>query len=209
MLHRSYQKRYRRIFWPPIFVGISVGVLLIALLLRPGLVRSKQNHTAAAAADLIAQTVGEELQKMEESFFAVERDGENITAITIRTEQLNRLQLSVDNALRSRLETGWKYRYSEPLGAILGSELFMTMGPPISQELILLGTANTALGSDIQGVGFGQTRYRIQLSVCCSLQTGLSFGAKQVTVCGDYTVGEMMIFGELPQVLSAVESIRP
>lgn len=204
-VYRNRKKKKVLCFVMILLLSASVTLLL----LRPAVCRSKVNHITAAATKMISSVIGQALQANEAYFQITELDGK-IALISLNTPQISKLQLTVEQVLTQKLEEGTEYRFSEPLGTYLGSEMFMTQGPMIPVEILLLGTAKTALGTDIESVGINQTRYRLRLSVVCTLHTGLYTGAKQITVSGDYTVAEVMVVGDVPQMdLSFVEGISP
>lgn len=195
----------RRIFL--LLVLFLIGMLL---LMRPMMIKAKQHHLKTAATMLISETVEEVLAVYGREYFSAEMQDNRITAVYFDAQKASDLKLYTEQALCQKLDAGVRYRFSEPLGTYLGSELFMTAGPEIPVEALLLGDAETALGTDIQSVGINQTRYRLQLSVVCHLQTSLSYGAKEITVSGVYTAAEWVIVGEVPRMgLNYVEGSAP
>lgn len=192
--------------------AVALTLLLsgILLLMRPMVIKAKQHHLKTAATMLISETVEEVLNEEGREFFSAQMQNNRITAVYFDAQKATVLKIKTEQALCRKLDEGVRYRFSEPLGTYLGSELFMTAGPEIPVTALLLGDAETALGTDIQSVGINQTRYRLQLSVVCHLQTSLSYGAKEITVSGVYTAAEWVIVGEVPRMgLNYVEGSAP
>lgn len=193
-------------------LGVLLALLTAAgLLTRPAVCAARRHHIVSAAEQLIAQTVSDALTETDGAYFTLQSAGDGrARTLQLNAPLANRLQLMVERQLCQKLEQGISFWFSEPLGAYLGSEWFMTMGPHISIETLLLGNAKTALETDIESVGFNQTRYRLQLSVQLHLKTGLHFGADDLAVEGTYTVAEWMLSGEVPQMqLGTVKSVGP
>ncbi len=189
----------------PVQKAVLLLLLLIllpyALWLRPAVQISNRHQIDTAAAVMVRQAVEESIRLDGESFFRMEQDetGE-VLAVQLNEGRCTAFQLAFEKRLTTLLQSGFEYRYTVPLGALLGSDLFMTSGPDVPLGVMLFGTVKTAFGTDMESVGINQTRYRLKMTVVCRLRTSLRESAPVVKVSGSYTVAELMVCGEIPQV---------
>ncbi len=194
-------RRKRHPVQKAVLLFILTVFLIYALWLRPAIQMSNRHQIDTAAVVMIRQAVELSVKLDGESFFCTEQDSSGkICAVQLNESRCTAFQLAFEQRVTALLQSGFTYRYTVPLGALLGSELFMAAGPDVPLSVMLFGTVRTAFQTDMESVGINQTRYRLKLTVDCLLRTALRESAPSVKVSGSYTVAELMVCGEIPQV---------
>lgn len=199
-------KRGRPFAWGPLaLVGVLVALFIgIDLHMKPYVASISENAAKAFVVETVNDAVLQELDGEKISFeqmIQVQRaqDG-SVQSVSADTEQLNRLQARLVQAVQKAADGQAHTEVSIPIGTLTGSTLLHGRGPGVPLKLTFMNAVEAQLQSSFDSAGINQTRHRLVLHVTASVYTYLPGSSGKQAVSVDVPVAETVIVGDIPSV---------
>lgn len=123
-----------------------------------------------------------------------------ITAINSDTEQVNRLQNRLSEAVNESLSRLEGKEISVPIGTLSGINILTGRGADIPLRLHQIGAAKTELRSEMTDAGINQTKYRLFVTVTVEMTAILPAHSTDIAISSDYLIAETVIVGDIPKM---------
>ncbi len=126
-------------------------------------------------------------------------DGNKISAVEVRTENVNKIQSQIVRKVHKKLEEKSKSEISIPIGTVSDSYLLSGKGPKVKIKFLPEGSVNTALKSDFSSAGINQTCHKISIDINAEAVVILPSESFTVSVKSECMLAESLIIGDVPE----------
>ncbi len=198
-----------------LFRFLSVLLILLILLLvldarlRPVIRDYSYSRAVYLATSTINDAVNEEISnsgvEYNDLIYLEKDDAGRVTALHTNIVKINKLKASVTNYVIDKLNELDTSPLSIPLGTISGIDLLSGIGPIIHIEVVPLGQATAAFGSEFTSAGINQTRHSITMQVSATVTIILPRESIETEVTTHVDVAETVIVGVVPDSYTNVE----
>lgn len=135
-----------------------------------------------------------------------EKDNEGkINAISTNMSAMNSLKANVTMAVYDKINQLEQISIEVPLGNLIGSDFFSTIGPKIKTSLLATGTPQCQFVSSFESSGVNQTIHRIMLNAKADICVVFPFGNHSFTIENDFIVMETILLGDVPESYTYVD----
>lgn len=126
-------------------------------------------------------------------------DGNKISAVEVRTENVNKIQSQIIRKVHEKLEEKSKAEISIPIGSVSDSYLLSGKGPKVKIKFLPEGSVSTDLKSDFSSAGINQTCHRISIDINAEAVVILPSESFAVSVKSECILAESLIIGDIPK----------
>lgn len=128
----------------------------------------------------------------------------NVIAMNTRMKGINDLRMTVGKGVSQVLDGRTRQRVRIPIGAALHWNLFTTLGPEISVELLHVGQVGISFDNRFQTVGIGQTAHTVTMTVTVDVLLMLPGGISNQTISCTVPLAESLLVGDIPQSYTSI-----
>lgn len=208
--------RRRRNKGASILIIISLIILICAsffiMQMRPLIKILAINEAEYIAIKSINDTVNKQILENYDNFdnlVLLEKDKDDkITAVKTNMQSMNLLKTQTILAVYETLNSFENLDINVPLGAVISSEFFATMGPNIPIKLINLSTADATFKNAFESTGINQTRHTISLEVSADMSVVFPFGNEKINIKSEFIVMETILMGSIPESYTYIDDTR-
>lgn len=125
-------------------------------------------------------------------------DGKKISAIEIRTENVNKIQSQIVKKIHEKLEEKSESEISIPIGTISDSFFLSGKGPKIKIKFLPEGSVSTDIKSDFSSAGINQTCHKISIDINAETVIVLPSDSFSVSANSKCILAESLIIGDVP-----------
>lgn len=124
-----------------------------------------------------------------------------ISAVDIRTENVNKIKSEIARTVRVNLETEAENEISIPLGNV--SELFFLSGrgPEIEIQFLPETSVSTKVVSDFSSAGINQTKHTVYIDITVEAIAVLPTENINLNITSNCILAESILIGDVPQGL--------
>lgn len=199
-----------------ILIIISIITLICAsffiIQIRPLIKTLAINEAEYIAIKTINETVNREILENSynlDNLVLLEKDKDDkITAVKTNMQSMNLLKTQTILSVYETLNNFENLDVNIPLGAIINSEFFGTMGPNIPIKLMNLSTADAIFKNEFESTGINQTRHTISLEVSADLSVVFPFGNEKINITSEFIVMETILMGSIPESYTYIDDTR-
>lgn len=131
-------------------------------------------------------------------------DTGRLSGMTTSMETVNALRMAVGREVSQVLSGQTRRRVRIPIGAVLNWNLFTTLGPEVTVELLHVGQVGISFDSRFHTVGIGQTVHTIQMQVSVDVLLMLPGGITEQTLSCTVPLADALLMGEVPQSYTSI-----
>lgn len=179
--------------------GINVNI-------RPALlsVMEYQCHSLSVKAvqDTVLELLEEEPQLFEK-LYRSEYDGDgNINLIRADSTAINRMKLTLCQAVEAKLLSQECETYRIPLGTLLGFSILAEAGPSFSMQILQESYVVADVTTRLETTGVNQTEFTVLVDFSVTMSATIGGDALPITTHHQIPVVQMVIMGKVPQYYS-------
>lgn len=179
--------------------GINVNI-------RPALlsVMEYQCHSLSVKAvqDTVLELLEEEPQLFEK-LYRSEYDGDgNINLIRADSTAINRMKLTLCQAVEAKLLSQESETYRIPLGTLLGLSILAEAGPSFSMQILQESYVVADVTTRLETTGVNQTEFTVLVDFSVTMSATIGGDALPITTHHQIPVVQMVIMGKVPQYYS-------
>lgn len=203
---KKYKKAVKLLIW---LLIAAVSFLYYINVVRPLVLDIAEANVRAAAINSINKAALNirSFDGFYGEYYNYEKNNEGeIVLITANTASINNMYLFAQKEIQDALNKLNGDTIEVPLGAFSGSAIFSALGPSVSINVSLVGTAEASWHSVYYSKGINQTLHRIILRVTTNMNILIPLKAANVTVQTDIIIAETVILGRVPD--SYIEGIN-
>ncbi|WP_378955850.1 sporulation protein YunB [Pelosinus sp. sgz500959] len=121
-----------------------------------------------------------------------------VVLIQPNTMEFNKIAADTTIRVQDILKEIGEEKIKIPMGQILGSQLFASVGPDITVTVIPMGTVSVKVIDKFQQAGINQTRHMIYLIATTQIRIVVPLVSKSVSVDTQVLIAEYVVVGEVP-----------
>lgn len=192
------------------FLVFCVSLLLFGLLLtaldqrvRPvaeKLALAELDNAVTGEVNALCQQLSEEGILSYEELVQITYDPTGAAAgMVTNMDTMNALRMTVGKGVSEVLNGQIRRRVKIPIGAALNWNLFTTLGPELSVQLLHVGQVGISFENEFHTIGIDQTAHTIHMMVTADVLLMLPGGFSNQTITCDVPLAESLLMGEVPQ----------
>lgn len=125
-------------------------------------------------------------------------DGKKISAIELRTENVNKIQSWIVKKADDKIKEKSKNEISIPVGTISDFYFFSGKGPNIKIKFLPESSVTTEINSTFSSAGINQTCHKIYIDINAETIIVLPWGSFSVDANSKCVLAESLIIGDVP-----------
>lgn len=186
----------------------SVFILLLDARFRPAIHAVAQTRAHNIAVSTVNDCVNDLLSRDGVTYETLVNittdDSGKITSIQTDSTQVNMLKAKIALAVDEKISENNSRKISIPFGTVSGLDLLASVGPDISVNVQMTGSAQADFTNSFISAGINQTQHRIMLTVTTTVYTFLSGNESFSEFKSEFCVAETIIVGEVPGVMAQI-----
>lgn len=205
-IHRRRHKKHVFFRLAAIFLIIAILLIFCDMQFRPAIKRKVRDCARIETTVLLNRALLMQIEEQNISYSDLVhiRYGNDgiIASIEIDTVAVNKFKSAFALSVSDALQDIEKFRFSLPLGTLIGPEFLSECGPAIPFNVCSTGTVRAEIESHFEQAGINQTLHRLVLSVsvniCCYFPGYLTSAGIQTQL----PLAETVIIGSVPRYYS-------
>lgn len=179
--------------------GINVNI-------RPALLSVMEYQCHSLSVKAVQNTVLELLEEEPQLFEKIYRseydsDG-NINLIRADSTAINRMKLTLCQAVEAKLLNQESETYRIPLGTLLGLSILAEVGPSFSMQILQESYVVADVTTRLETTGVNQTEFTVLVDFSVTMSATIGGDALPITTHHQIPVVQMVIMGKVPQYYS-------
>lgn len=126
-------------------------------------------------------------------------NGSKITAVDVRTENVNKIKTEIAKAVNKNIETKSENEILIPLGNVSEFFIFSGKGPEISIKFLPESSVSTHIVSDFSSAGINQTRHTVSINIRVEAIAVLPTENINLDITSNCILAESILIGDVPQ----------
>ncbi|MBQ8434783.1 MAG: sporulation protein YunB [Oscillospiraceae bacterium] len=126
-------------------------------------------------------------------------DGNEITAVDIRTENVNKIKTEIAETINNNIEAKSENEILIPLGNVSEFFIFSGKGPEISIKFLPESSVSTHIVSDFSSAGINQTRHTVSINIRVEAIAVLPTENINLDITSNCILAESILIGDVPQ----------
>ena len=179
--------------------GINVNI-------RPALLSVMEYQCHSLSVKAVQNTVLELLEEepqLFEKLYRSEYDSDgNINLIRADSTAINRMKLTLCQAVEAKLLNQESETYRIPLGTLLGLSILAEVGPSFSMQILQEGYVVADVTTRLETTGVNQTEFTVLVDFSVTMSATIGGDALPITTHHQIPVVQMVIMGKVPQYYS-------
>ncbi len=193
----------------PVLVLLLVGMLAFSIFQLEQKVRPVAAQIAAYQSRVLAvRTIQKachqiltQQQELYEDLYQISRDDAGqIQSIESNTQRINLLEEVLVEEVNTALLDMGQLPLEIPVGTLSGLQSFSGLGPCVSVQAIPLSLASSEVHSRFTSAGINQTQMDVSIHFTVTVGAVLAGFTESIQVEADFTVAQILIVGQVPQV---------
>ena len=176
--------------------GINVNI-------RPALLSVMEYQCHALSVEAVQDTVLELLEEEPDLFdrLYLSEYGSDGSLDLIRADStaINRMKLTLCQAVEQRLLSQERVTYHIPLGTLLGLSLLAEAGPRFSMQVLQESYVVADVTTRMETTGVNQTQFTVLVDFAVTMSATIGGDALPITTHHEIPVVQMVIMGKVPQ----------
>lgn len=179
--------------------GINVNI-------RPALLSVMEYQCHSLSVKAVQNTVLELLEEepqLFEKLYRSEYDSDgNINLIRADSTAINRMKLTLCQAVEAKLLNQESETYRIPLGTLLGLSILAEVGPSFSMQILQESYVVADVTTRLETTGVNQTEFTVLVDFSVTMSATIGGDALPITTHHQIPVVQMVIMGKVPQYYS-------
>lgn len=179
--------------------GVNVNI-------RPALLSVMEYQCHSLSVKAVQNTVLELLEEepqLFEKLYRSEYDSDgNINLIRADSTAINRMKLTLCQAVEAKLLNQESETYRIPLGTLLGLSILAEVGPSFSMQILQESYVVADVTTRLETTGVNQTEFTVLVDFSVTMSATIGGDALPITTHHQIPVVQMVIMGKVPQYYS-------
>lgn len=187
---------------------LIVFVIIFETQVSPFEQKCIQKQAKTISNRIINQSVLEVLKKLDYNYDDLAKvnysnNGE-VNAITTNSYNINRIKTKSMLKIQQKLDRQKYYNFDLPIGAFTQLTILNNLGPNVTVNFKLTGSANCKIKNKFQSAGINQTIHRIYLVVVAKITVLSPSYTSEKVYKTNYEVAQTVIIGNIPSAFANV-----
>ncbi len=208
-ISKSSKKFLALLYTLGVLLVIAWSVMALERSIVPTLIAISETEVARVTNEALVDATNKHITAFLEGktllFFEMGQDG-SLLYIKTNAADLNRIQADALHVLQNAVNDLKGFTVYVPLGQILGSKVFASLGPKVKVTLFPFGAVRTQVKDTFDVTGINQARYNIFLSVDCVVNVVIPFISSSVEVATEIPLTTILIPGKVPDTYLTLPS---
>lgn len=132
--------------------------------------------------------------------YVIERNGSgDVSSLVANVGNMNRMKSQILDGLQDNLDKMDYEQVDIPVGALVGSDLLLGLGPKIPIKLMFTGSCIMDFKSNFSAAGINQTKHEVYIEVTVTVNALLTQKSISASITNNVPIAQAIIVGDVPQ----------